>query len=160
MSKEKVNKLVKWLVIIPLAGVGALVVLLLGLFLVEDLQGSSGRRQTAISRMTSDAPFYEYGYGQYARDKEKELAVKMKTWDSSYQLISWGDLAESILRGHRPNDDYGCVYKDRHECPGCHEKLMKVYYQSMPSSNGCVTEGWLVMCANCRNQKEFKQVKQ
>ena len=89
MSKEKVNKLVKWLVIIPLAGVGALVVLLLGLFLVEDLQGSSGRRQTAISRMTSDAPFYEYGYGQYAQDKEKELAVKMKTWDSSYQLISW-----------------------------------------------------------------------
>lgn len=160
MNGGKIMKLVKWLVITPLAGVGALVVILLVAMEIESLLGGGGRTRTALSRMTSDVPYYEYGYGRYAQESERQLAVKMKTWDSSYQFIRWEDLAESILQGNRPDGDFGCVYKDRHKCLGCHENLMKVYYQSSPHSDGSATEGWLILCPNCRNQKEFKQIKQ
>ena len=147
MKRRAFSKWFHWLVIYPLAGVGTLVALFFVALLFED--ASSSRTRTAIDRMTSDVPYYEYGYTSNVRNKERGLAEQMKTWDSTCQLVSWDDLAASILRGDRPQSDFGCIYKEGHDCRGCHVPLMKVFYQ----------DGWLTMCPNCRNQMKYKQVK-
>lgn len=147
MKRRGFSKWFHWLVIYPLAGVGALVALFFVALLFED--ASSSRTGTAIARMTSDVPYYEYGYTSNVRNQERKLAEQMKTWDSTYQLVPWDDLAASILRSDRPQSDFGCIYKEGHDCQGCHEPLMKVFYQ----------DGWLTLCPNCRNQMKYKQVK-
>lgn len=146
--KAGFRKWMHWLVIYPLAGVGALVAILFIAMLFE-AASSSSRSRTAISRMTSDMPYYEYGYTTKVQREEKDLAMRMKTWDSSYQIVPWYDLATSILCGDRPKSDYGSVYKSRKKCPGCHEQMMKLYYQ----------EGWVTFCPTCRNQHGYKQYK-
>ena len=152
MNRRAFSKWFHWLVIYPLAGVGALVALFFVALLFEDT--SSSRTGTAIARMISDVPYYEvpyyeYGYTSNVRNQERELAEQMKTWDSTCQLVPWDDLAASILRGDRSQSDLGCIYREGHDCPGCREPLMKVFYQN----------GWLTLCPNCRNQMKYKQIK-
>lgn len=151
MYKRKINRWLHWLVIYPLAGVGALVAILFAALIIEESGPElGGRTGTAIARMSDDTPYYEYGHSRSTQEKERTLAEQMKTWDGSYQIISWEDLSASILRGDRPNREFGCIYKARKNCPGCRETLMKVHYNN----------GWMTFCPNCRNQLEYKQEKQ
>lgn len=152
MNKRGLKKWLHWLVIYPLAGISALVIILFAAAIIGDLASDrgSGRMSTAVSRMKSDEPYYEYGYSRSTRERERYLAEQMKTWDSSYQLVPWEDLSATILRGDRPKSDYGCIYRDHKNCPGCYEPLMKIYYHN----------GWLTFCPNCRNQLKYKQEKQ
>ena len=151
MNKGKVNRWLHWLVIYPLSGVGAVVAFFFAAMIIEEFASDrGGRTRTAISRMTSDTPYYEYGYSRSTQEREKALAEQMKTWDRSYQLVPWEDLSVTILRGERPKSDFGCIYKEHKNCPGCHEPLMKTYYHN----------GWLTFCPICRNQLKYKQEKQ
>ena len=151
MDKRKINRWLHWLIIYPLSCVGAVVALFFAVMLIDEFASDKGggRTSTAISRISGDDPYYEYGYSRSTQVRERALAEQMKTWDSAYQFIPWEELSATILRGERPKSDFGCIYKEHKNCPGCHEPLMKIHYHN----------GWVTFCPNCRNQLKYKQEK-
>lgn len=148
MNKRKINRWLQWLIIYPLSCIGAVVTLFIVAMLIDEFDG--GRIGTVIARMSNGDPYYEYGYSRASREREKTMAEQMKTWDSSYQIFPWEELSTTILRGEMPKSDFGCIYKEHKNCPGCHEPLMKIHHHN----------GWLTFCPNCRNQLKYKQEKQ
>lgn len=135
--------------------------LLFIVFLCEIRGGglSNSRTGTAIARILSFSPYFEYGYTKHVCEEECKLADNLKTWDDSFTVIPWDDVAASIYRRERPNKEFGCVYKDRNNCPGCHEQQVRIYYKQQSNNQYEGQEGWLVVCLNCRKQVKFEPTK-